>query len=79
MYPEDIDITRRMYSSEKWLPVYFPGARVVHAHAAASYSSLRMLCVHCANMIRYFNKWGWIFDSERRRINREVLASVLAK
>ena len=72
MYPEDIDITRRMYSSGRWRPVYFPGARVVHAHAAASYSSWRMLWVHCANMVRYFNKWGWVFDAERRRINREV-------
>lgn len=72
MYPEDIDITRRMYSSGRWRPVFFPGARVVHAHAAASYRSWRMLGVHCVNMARYFNKWGWFFDAERRRINREV-------
>lgn len=72
MYPEDIDITRRMYSSGRWRPVFFPGATVVHAHAAASYSSLRMLAIHCANMVRYFNKWGWFRDPERRRINREV-------
>jgi len=76
MYPEDIDITRRMYSSRRWRPVYFPGATVVHAHAAESYRSLRMLAVHCVNMIRYFNKWGWLIDHERARVNREVEASV---
>lgn len=71
MYPEDIDLTRRMWSAG-WHPTYFAGAAVVHAHAAESYRSLRMLGVHVWNMIRYFNKWGWVFDAERRRINRTV-------
>jgi hypothetical protein len=31
-----------------------------------------MLWVHIINMIRYFNKWGWIFDAERRQINKKV-------
>ena len=69
MYPEDIDITRRIYAS-RWRSVYFPGATVVHAHAAASYHNLRMLVIHVWNLIKYFNKWGWFFDAERRRINR---------
>lgn len=72
MYPEDIDMTRRVYASARWRAVYFPGATVVHAHAAASYFSLKMLAIHCMNMIRYFNKWGWIFDRERTRINHAV-------
>ena len=72
MYPEDIDISRRIYSS-RWRSVYFPGASVVHAHEAASYKSTKMLKIHVVNMIKYFNKWGWFFDPERRRINREVL------
>lgn len=25
------------------------------------------------SMITYFNKWGWLFDSERRKINKETL------
>lgn len=77
MYPEDIDITRRMYASRKWSPMFFPGATVVHIHVAASYGSLRMLVVHCVNMVRYFNKWGWMFDAERRRINCEVESAVI--
>ena len=24
-------------------------------------------------IIKYFNKWGWFFDSKRRRINKQVL------
>jgi len=71
MYPEDIDITRRIYSAG-FRTVCYPEASVIHGHEQASAKKLRMLWVHVVNMIRYFNKWGWIFDSERRRINREI-------
>lgn len=71
MYPEDIDITRRMHS--RFRTVFYPNVSVVHAHRAASYHSLRMTLVHAVNMARYFNKWGWFFDSERRKVNRKTL------
>ena len=71
MYPEDIDITRRMH--EHYRTMYYPHVSVVHHHRAASYRSVRMLYIHIVNMIRYFNKWGWIFDAKRRRINKELL------
>lgn len=71
MYPEDIDLTRRVH--RHYRTVYWPGAEIIHDHRAASYQSWRMLRIHMVNMIRYFNKWGWIFDTERRRLNRRVL------
>jgi GT2 family glycosyltransferase len=71
MYPEDIDITRRMHSAFR--TVFYPGATVVHDHAKESYKSLRALWIHVRNSIRYFNKWGWIHDAERSRMNRETL------
>ncbi|GAB6392008.1 MAG: glycosyl transferase family 2 [Treponematales bacterium] len=71
MYPEDIDITRRMY--QKYKTMYYPAVVVVHEHAAASYKNIRMLRIHAANMIRYFNKWGWFFDRERKAVNNRVL------
>lgn len=71
MYPEDIDITRRMH--EQYKTIFYPNVSIIHAHAADSKTSRRMLKVHIVNMIKYFNKWGWIFDSKRRKINREVL------
>lgn len=71
MYPEDMDITRRIH---RFAPTLFcPEAEIVHEHAAASRKSSRMLRIHMVNMIRYFNKWGWFFDSERRRFNRDLL------
>jgi GT2 family glycosyltransferase len=75
MYPEDIDISRRVYAS-RWRSVYCPKATVVHAHEAASYKSWRMTRVHVWNMVKYFNKWGWLFDRGRRRINADMLALV---
>lgn len=71
MYPEDIDLTRRMH--RRYRTVYWPEATIVHAHRAASYKSKRMLWIHIVNMIRYFCKWGWIFDRERREFNRRFL------
>lgn len=71
MYPEDIDITRRMH--EQYRTVYYPFVSVVHDHAAESYHSKKMLKIHIQNMCKYFNKWGWIFDRKRHLINRKVL------
>lgn len=71
MYPEDIDITRRMHREYKTM--FWPGVTVVHAHRAASYKSKKMLKIHMWNMIKYFTKWGWMFDSERRNWNRNLL------
>lgn len=71
MYPEDIDITRRMH--EQYKTIYYPFVSVVHDHAAESYKSKKMLKIHITNMIKYFNKWGWIFDKKRRKINKKVL------
>jgi GT2 family glycosyltransferase len=71
MYPEDIDISRRM--NAEFRTVFFPGATIVHDHARESYKNGRSLWVHIENSVKYFNKWGWIFDQERSRVNRETL------
>ena len=70
MYPEDIDLTRRMHL--RYVTLYYPHEEIIHDHRRESYKSWRMLRIHIVNMIRYFNKWGWMFDSERRRINRSI-------
>ena len=74
MYPEDIDITRRIHRA--WRTMFWPGVTIVHAHAAASRRNLRMFRIHLTNMFRYFNKWGWFVDPERRRFNRRLRAEM---
>ena len=67
MYPEDVDLTRTIH--RHWLTLYYPEWTVVHAHARESYKNKHMLWVHIQNMCKYFNKWGWLFDSERHTFN----------
>ena len=67
MYPEDIDLTRRIHRN--YLTLYYPQWTIIHAHAQASYKNKHMLRIHIQNMCRYFNKWGWFFDSERQTFN----------
>jgi hypothetical protein len=67
MYPEDIDLTRTIH--RKWLTLYHPQWTITHAHARSSYKNRHMLWIHIQNMCRYFNKWGWFSDSERRLFN----------
>ena len=71
MYPEDIDITRRMH--KLYRTMYVPFVSVIHNHRAESYKSKKMLRIHIANMIKYFNKWGWFFDKDRKEWNKKVL------
>ena len=71
MYPEDIDLTRRMH--EQYRTLFCPDVEIVHAHTAASRKNLKMFLIHCWNIIRYFNKWGWFIDAKRRSANRRAL------
>lgn len=72
MYPEDIDLTRRI--AVRYETIFFPECTVVHEHTASSKKSLRMLWVHVFNIVKYFNKWGWIFDRSRRTLNQKTLS-----
>ena len=74
MYPEDIDLTRRIH--EKFKTLYYPKVSIIHAHAAASKNNLHMLKIHIFNMIKYFNKWGWFFDNKRKLTNKQTLKNL---
>jgi GT2 family glycosyltransferase len=75
MYPEDMDLTRRIHRD--YLTVYFPDATIVHNHAKQSYKSLKMLFIHIVNMCKYFNKWGWFRDAERKIFNEAAIREYL--
>lgn len=71
MYAEDIDITRRV--AMNYETIYFPESTVYHVLGGASRKSLRMLFHHAWNVARYFRKWGWFFDGQRRVLNQRTL------
>jgi GT2 family glycosyltransferase len=76
MYCEDIDFIRRIHRFGK--TIYLPDVSIIHDHAKASYKSKRMLWVHIKSAIKYFNKWGWFFDAERKRMNKQIIDEINA-
>lgn len=74
MYYEDLDLTRRVH--KKYRTIFYPHTFIYHSFARASYKNRKLLKVHINSVFTYFNKWGWIFDSERARINRKVIEEI---
>jgi GT2 family glycosyltransferase len=77
MYPEDIDLTRRLHEIGR--TVCYPFVSIVHEHAQASYNSRKMLYVHVKGIIKYFNKWGWFVDKKRTKFNKNVSSRLKIK
>lgn len=74
MYAEDIDLTRRIH--KKYKTLYYPCVSIYHTFTRGSRKSLRLLIIHILSIIKYFNKWGWIKDEERKKINRNVMQQI---
>jgi GT2 family glycosyltransferase len=74
MYLEDYDLTRRIHKIAK--TIFYPGVSIVHGHAKESYRNGKLLRIHMQSAIKYFNKWGWFFDKERKDLNSKVLGSI---
>jgi GT2 family glycosyltransferase len=71
MYPEDIDLTRRL--AERYETIFFPEVSIVHKFGGASRKSIKMFLIHSVNIVRYFNKWGWFVDRKRDYLNKKAL------
>lgn len=74
MYCEDFDLIRRLHRIGKTL--YYPDVTVIHKQARASYFSREMLKAHIVSACRYFNKYGWFLDAERKEMNRRILGEL---
>ncbi len=70
MYFEDFDLVRRIHKVSK--TVFYPHDTIIHAHAAEHKTNKKLLMISIRSAIKYFNKFGWFFDSERRRWNKEA-------
>jgi GT2 family glycosyltransferase len=71
MYMEDFDLFRRL---GRWGKVrYDPTVNVIHDYAKGSYLNPILARYHIRSAIKFFNRWGWLFDRERQAINREAL------
>lgn len=71
MYFEDTDLSRRMH--KQYDTCYFSRVKVFHNYGHGARHNLRLFLIFMTSAVRYFNKWGWLFDSERRHYNRRAL------
>ena len=71
MYFEDFDLSRRVNSLYK--TIYFPIVHVVHEYDSGANKNLNLFFIFFRSAVRYFNKWGWICDSNRNKVNKKTL------
>lgn len=71
MYMEDVDLCRRIHAVSKTL--FYPEVSIIHGFEKESYSNKKLLRHHMASAIKYFNKWGWMFDKQRDKFNEQLL------
>lgn len=72
MYFEDFDLSRRIH--QKYKTIYYPSVSVYHGYEGGANRNMKLFRIYIQSMILYFNKWGWLFDKEREKINKQTLA-----
>lgn len=70
MYFEDFDLMRRIHSISK--TIYYPFATIVHNQGQTHRNNFKLLGISIISAIKYFNKWGWMFDNDRKIINQSA-------
>lgn len=74
MYFEDFDISRRIH--EKFKTLYYPEVCIIHKHERGAVKSFKLFFIFICSAIKYFNKYGWFVDVDRKVINRKLLKSL---
>jgi hypothetical protein len=75
MYMEDVDLCRRI--GARYKIVLYPKVAVTHGYTKGSYRDPKLLKYHLQSAFRYFCKWGWIYDPERSRLNKNTTPLIL--
>lgn len=70
MYMEDVDLCRRIGKVARTM--FFPEVAIYHGYQKGSYRDPHLLAHHAASAFRYFQKWGWFSDDDRRERNQAV-------
>ena len=72
MYMEDVDLCRRI--GKYYKTVFYPLASITHGYAKGSYRNSTLLKYHVQSAAKYFVKWGWLYDPEKTRLNKNTSA-----
>jgi len=74
MYLEDVDLNRRIY--EKYKTIFYPHQIIYHGYKKASGGINKEFIAHIKSTVYYFNKWGWIIDDKRKKINNKTIKTL---
>lgn len=74
MYFEDTDLARRLHQRSHTL--YYPMVTVYHRYGHGAQKSIKLFFVFVESCLKYFVKWGFFFDKERKRTNNDVLKQI---
>lgn len=72
MYFEDWDLSRRIHREYK--TIYYPLVSVYHGYDSGANKNSKLFKIFVKSAVTYFSKWGWFFDGERKKINKEALS-----
>lgn len=70
LYLEDTDLSRRI--SEIYKVVVFSDIVAHHYWNRGAHKNIKLFMMFVHNLVRYFNKWGWIVDPKRKALNQQV-------
>jgi len=74
LYFEDWDLSRRV--SAKFRTVINTSIHVTHDYNSGANRHFKLFYIYVSSAFKYFKKWGFIMDAERRRINKNTLSSL---
>lgn len=72
LYFEDYDFVRRIHKYAK--TVFYPKQTIIHYHNSEHNKNLKLFFISIISAIKYFNKWGWIFDKQRKELNKQAFS-----
>jgi hypothetical protein len=75
LYFEDNDICRKILKAG-YRTVVYPFVSVVHDHTPKSFFNIRNIKIYFNSGIYYFNKWGWVYDRDRKKSNNYTLTTI---
>jgi GT2 family glycosyltransferase len=74
MYMEDLDLSRRFH--EKYETIFYPKVSIIHGFRSESKANRKLLVALIVSAIKYYTKYGWFFDQERKQINKKLLKRI---
>ncbi len=77
MYFEDFDLSRILSKNARLMVI--PHVSVIHHYARGAHKNWSLFKLFIISMVKYFNKYGWLFDKYRRRKNEEILSKFKSK